>query len=158
MRSTLGKPALFDTSSRVEYGGFDTEVVLRRNVVAFMVTLIPLLLLGLVVFAILFFPSTLAKKRTAIPVTGTLTSAVLLISISNQLPALGYTVALEHIFYVFLGLCLMSMVVGLLSEVLRNRKLLGHAFRIDLFGRVVCGAAAAATVAVFWWKYGAALA
>ena len=43
-------------------------------------------------------PSTLAKERTTIPVTGILTSAVLLISISNQLPALGYTVALEYLF------------------------------------------------------------
>jgi len=116
VRSTPGKPALFDTASRVEYGGFDTEVVLRRNVGAFMVkTLVPLFLLGLVVFATLFFPSTLARERTTIPVTGILTSAVLLISISNQLPALGYMVAMEYIFYVFFGLCLMSMVVGLVS-------------------------------------------
>ncbi len=40
---------------------------------------------------------------------------MLLISISNQLPALGYMVAMEYIFYVFFGLCLMSMVVGLVS-------------------------------------------
>ena len=159
VRSTLGKPALFDTASRVEYGGFDTEVVLRRNVIAFMVkTLIPLFLLGLVVFATLFFPTTLAKERTTIPVTGILTSAVLLISISNQLPPLGYTVALEYIFYVFFGLCLMSMVVGLLSEVLRNRKLPGRAAGIDLFGRLFYVVAVAATIAVFWWKYAAALA
>jgi branched-chain amino acid transport system substrate-binding protein len=39
-------------------------------------------------------------------VTGIPTSAVLLISISNQLPSPGYTMALEYIFYVFFVLCL----------------------------------------------------
>jgi branched-chain amino acid transport system substrate-binding protein len=71
-------------------------------VVAFMVKMpVPLFLLALVVFATLFFPPSMAKERTTIPVTGILTSAVLLISISNQLPSLGYTMALEYVFYVF---------------------------------------------------------
>ena len=157
--STLGKPALFDTASRNEYAAFDTEIVLQRNTIAFMVkTLIPLFLLALVVFATLFFPQTLAKERATIPVTGILTSAVLLISISNQLPALGYTVALEYIFYVFFFLCLMSMVIGFLSEILRSRKHNRHATTIDLFGRIFYVAVVAVTIGVFWWKYGAVLA
>ena len=90
VQSTLGKPELFGTANRTEYGGFDTEIIVHRNVAAFMVkTLVPLFLLAVVVFATLFFPPTLAKERTTIPVTGILTSAVLLISITNQLPALG---------------------------------------------------------------------
>jgi branched-chain amino acid transport system substrate-binding protein len=45
--------------------------VLRRDVSAFMIkTLIPLFLLALVVFATLFFPRTMGKERTTIPVTG----------------------------------------------------------------------------------------
>jgi len=42
--------------------------------------------------------------------------------------------------------------------VLRNRKLPGLAFRIDLLGRIFYVAVVAATVAVFLWKYAAALA
>ena len=38
-------------------------------------TLVPLLLLVLIVFATLFFPLSLTKERTTIPVTGILTSA-----------------------------------------------------------------------------------
>ena len=51
----------------------------------------------------------------------------------------------------------MSMVVGLLSEILRNWKLPGHAAGIDLFGQVFYVMAVAATVGMFWWKYAAAL-
>lgn len=154
VQSTLGKPELFGTANRTEYGGFDTEIIAHRNVVAFMVkTLVPLFLLAVVVFATLFFPSTLAKERTTIPVTGILTSAVLLISISNQLPALGYTVALEYIFYVFFVLCLMAMTTGFLSEILRNKKLHSHSISVDLFGRVAYLSSVALTIAIFMWKF-----
>ncbi len=119
--STLGRPAVFDNDTRNEYGGFDLAIVVHRDVFAFMVkTLVPLFLLMLVVLATLFFPVSLTKERTTIPVTGILTSAVLLISISNQLPSLGYTIALEYMFYVFFALCLMAMCSGFLSEILRN--------------------------------------
>ena len=153
--STLGEPALFDTANRIVYAGLDTAVVLKRNVTAFMIkTLLPLILLALVVFATLFFPPTLAKERTTIPVTGILTSAVMLISISNNLPALGYTVALEYIFYVFFALCLMSMVFGFLSEILRNKKFHGHSVAVDVVGRIIYVTVVFLTVAVFWWSYG----
>src|SRR5208337_1697749 len=133
IQSTLGEPALFGTSNRTEYGGSALAVVVQRNVVAFMVkALLPLFLLMLVVFATLFFPPSMAKERLTIPVTGILTSAVLLISITNQLPPLGYTVALEYIFYMFFLLCLMAMVTGLLAEILRNKTFHHHVIKVDL--------------------------
>jgi branched-chain amino acid transport system substrate-binding protein len=79
---------------------------------------------------------------------------VLLIAISNQLPALGYTVALEYVFYVFFGLCLMSMVFGFIAEILRSKQFHGHSIAVDMIGRVTYVAVALITVAVFWWNYG----
>ena len=153
--STQGKTAFFDTDNRNEYGGFDTAIVVQRDVVAFMVkTLVPLFLLALVVFATLFFPPSLAKERTTIPVTGILTSAVLLISIGNQLPSLGYTMALEYIFYVFFALCLMAMCAGFIGEILRNRTYHGHAIAVDRIARLAYGAVVLVTIAVFVWMYG----
>ena len=153
--STQGKTAFFDTDDRNEYGGFDTAIVVQRDVVAFMVkTLVPLFLLVLVVFATLFFPVSLTKERTTIPVTGILTSAVLLISISNQLPSLGYTMALEYIFYVFFVLCLMAMCAGFIGEILRNCTYHGRAIAVDLIARIAYGAVVLVTIAVFVWMYG----
>jgi ABC-type branched-subunit amino acid transport system substrate-binding protein len=156
IQSALGQPALFGTRNRTEYGSFALAVLVKRNVVAFMVkALLPLFLLMLVVFATLFFPSTLAKERLTIPVTGILTSAVLLISTNNQLPPLGYTVALEYLFYVFFGLCLMAMVAGLLAEILRGKKINNHIIKVDIFARVAYVTVVAITVGVFVWKYAA---
>ncbi len=152
--STQGKTAFFDTDNRNEYGGFDTAVVVRRDAVTFMVkTLVPLFLLVLVIFATMFFPQTLAKERAVVPVTGILTSAVLLISITNQLPALGYSVALEYIFYVFFGLCLMAMIAGLLSELFRHKTYHGRVIAVDLFARCAYVAVVLATILVFVWMY-----
>jgi ABC-type branched-subunit amino acid transport system substrate-binding protein len=155
IRSTLGEPALFGTSNRTEYGSFTLAVVVQRNVLAFMVkALLPLFLLVLVVFATLFFPPSMAKERLTIPVTGILTSAVLLISITNQLPPLGYTVALEYVFFVFFLLCLTAMITGLLSETLRNKTFHRHVIKVDMFGRFAYVAIAAVTIGVYLWKYG----
>jgi branched-chain amino acid transport system substrate-binding protein len=152
--STQGKPAFFDNDTRNEFGGFDTVIQVHRDVFAFMVkTLVPLFLLVLVVFATLFFPASLTKERTTIPVTGILTSAVLLISINNQLPSLGYTMALEYIFYVFFGLCLMAMCSGFLSEILRNKKYHGHAIAVDLVARIAYSSVVVITIAIFVWAY-----
>jgi len=114
---------------------------------------VPLFLLVLVVFATLFFPASLTEERTTVPVTGILTSAVLLISISNQLPSLSYTMALEYIFYVFFGLCLMAMCAGFISEILRNKKYHGHAIAVDLIARIAFGMVVVITIAVFVWMY-----
>nr|WP_294555988.1 ABC transporter substrate-binding protein [uncultured Rhodopila sp.] len=152
--STLGKPAFFDNDSRNEYGGFDAAIVVQRDVLAFMAkTLAPLFLLVLVVFATLFFPAGLAAERTTIPVTGFLTSAVLLVSISNSLPSLGYTMALEYMFYVFFGLCLMAMCAGFVSEVLRNHYRAARAAAVDHAARIVYVSVVAVTTGFFVWRF-----
>ena len=153
--STLGNPTLFATANRTEYGGFTLAIVVERKAVAFMGKgLLPLFLLTLVVAATLYFPASLAKERATIPVTGILTSAVLLISATNQLPPLGYTVALEYIFYAYFLLCLAAMITGLAAETARNR---GHGHlvkRIDLSGRAAYILVIASTVCAFYWQYG----
>ena len=155
--STLGKPALFSTRNRTEYGGFDTEIVLKRDVAAFVVkTLIPLFLLGLVVFAGLFFPPALMTVRVTLPVTAILTGTVLLISAASQLPVLGYTVALEYVFFAFFALCLVTMLTSVASEILRNRQALALSVRIEQLGRVLYPLTIFVTFAVLWWCYGVA--
>ena len=152
--STIGKPELFDTANRIEYGAYATDIIVSRYALAFMVkTMIPLFLLTVVVFVTMFFPHTLGKERTTIPVTAILTSAVLLVSIGNQLPPLGYTVTLEYVFYVFFALCLMAMFAGFLTETLRNRQLKRHVAVIDMIARTTYLATVLATAAVLWWTY-----
>jgi hypothetical protein len=55
-----------------------------------------------------------------VPITGALSGAVLLTSISNQLGSVGYTILVEYIFYVFFALTLLCIVSVLITERLRS--------------------------------------
>ena len=105
-------------------------------------------------FATLFFPETLMRERITLPVTAILTSAVLLLSVNNQLGDIGYTVAIEIVFYVFFGLCLMAMVSGFGHEQLRQRVMGRLAAILDRSAQVVYVVIVIGVVALFFWDYG----
>jgi ABC-type branched-subunit amino acid transport system substrate-binding protein len=152
--STLGKAALFDSGLKTEFAGFDTVIVLRRSSAIFILkNLLPLFLLALVVFATLFFPETLFRERVTIPVTAILTSAVLLLAVDNQLGDVGYTVAVEKIFYVFFALCLMTMLAGFGHERLRHAGRKRLCAVVDRIAQVLYVGTALAATASFWWRY-----
>jgi hypothetical protein len=152
--STLGKAALFDSGLKTEFAGFDTVIVLNRNSAIYILkNLLPLFLLALVVFATLFFPETLYRERVTIPVTAILTSAVLLLAIDNQLGDVGYTVAVEKIFYVFFALCLMTMLAGFGHERLRHAGRKDLCAVVDRIAKILYVGTALAATALFWWRY-----
>ena len=152
--STLGKAALFDSGLRTEFAGFDTVIVLQRSGAIYILkNLLPLFLLALVVFATLFFPETLYRERVTIPVTAILTSAVLLLAIDNQLGDVGYTVAVEQIFYVFFALCLLVMLAGFGHERLRHAGRTRLCVVVDRIAQVLYAGTALAATALFWWRY-----
>ena len=154
--STLGKAALFDSGLKTEFAGFDTVIVLHRSSAIYMLkNLLPLFLLALVVFATLFFPETLFRERVTIPVTAILTSAVLLLAVDNQLGDVGYTVAVEKIFYVFFALCLMVMLAGFGHERLRHAGSKRMCAVVDRTAQVLYVGTALATIVLFWWHYAA---
>src|SRR6516165_9568050 len=152
--STLGKAVLFDSGLKTEFAGFDTVIMLRRSSAIFMLkNLLPLLLLALVVFATLFFPETLYRERVTIPVTAILTSAVLLLAVDNQLGDVGYTIAVEKIFYVFFALCLMVMLAGFGHERLRHAGRKDMCAVVDRIAQVLYVGTALSAIALFWWRY-----
>jgi hypothetical protein len=152
--STLGKAALFDSGLKTEFAAFDTVIVLHRNGAIYILkNMLPLFLLALVVFATLFFPESLFRERVTIPVTAILTSAVLLLAIDNQLGDVGYTVAVEQIFYVFFALCLLVMLAGFSHERLRHAGRPRLCAVVDRFAKVLYVGTALAATALFWWRY-----
>ncbi|WFU39022.1 hypothetical protein QA640_32190 [Bradyrhizobium sp. CB82] len=106
-----------------------------------------------VVFATLFFLETFFPERLTIPITAMLTSAVLPLTIDNQLGDVGYTVAVEKLFYVFLAPCLMTMLAGFGHERLRHagrKRLCGGP---DRTAQILYVGTALAATALFWWRY-----
>jgi branched-chain amino acid transport system substrate-binding protein len=64
----------------------------------------------------LFFPVAMGTTKIAVALSGALSAAVLLSSINSQLGAVGYTVAVEYVFYIFFGLSLLGVLSALMVE------------------------------------------
>ncbi len=96
--------AEYETEGLVQYSEFRTGLSLERDVRSFLIkNLLPLLLLTIVTYSALWFPADQAGNRIKLLLTGLLTSSVMLSSLSGQLPDIGYTVAIEWGFYVYMG-------------------------------------------------------
>jgi len=116
-RSTLGNPLLFDTQVRTDYSGLEMTITIQRKVIPYLIShLLALVLLFLLVYASLFISIKHLGDRLILTVTALLTSAVLLLSVNSELPAIGYVVTLSYIYYIFFAICLLCMVVALLME------------------------------------------
>ncbi|NJM11401.1 MAG: hypothetical protein HC889_05535 [Synechococcaceae cyanobacterium SM1_2_3] len=97
--SALGDPRRTGVESYRELSGFLVTVEVARRAVATLVkSLLPLLLMTLIMYASLYFPSALLKEKVSVAITGALSGAVLLSSINSQLGGIGYTIAVEYVF------------------------------------------------------------
>ncbi|MCJ1961417.1 ABC transporter substrate-binding protein [Novosphingobium mangrovi (ex Hu et al. 2023)] len=153
--STLGNPLRFQDNAAITYAGFNAAILLERDYAIYILkTLTPLLLLVLVVFATLILPTNLFRERINIPITAILTSAVLLLSLNSQLPAVGYTVAIEYIFYAFFAVCLGAMLVGISHDALMIKDRPEDAARLAKAGSILYIATVVAIIAFIAWRYG----
>jgi branched-chain amino acid transport system substrate-binding protein len=111
--STQGNPNLFESkNTQIDYPGFSLRITLKRKSLTFLTkNLLPLLILTLIAYCALFFPYNMFVPRTIPPASALLSGIVLLSSTNNQLPEVGYTVAIEYFFYTFFGLCLIPIIV-----------------------------------------------
>jgi branched-chain amino acid transport system substrate-binding protein len=115
--SALGDLRLVGVESYRELSGFIATVNLqRRSMAALTKSLLPLLLMTAIIYSSLNFPKTLTKEKVTVAVTGALSGAVLLSAINNQLGSVGYTVAVEYVFYIFFCLSLLCIVSVVIAE------------------------------------------
>ncbi|MGW0916816.1 ABC transporter substrate-binding protein [Streptomyces sp. NPDC002784] len=114
----LGDPDLSQGEHGVHYAQYVADVTVARDVAPFLVkNLLPLLLSAAVTYATLFFPRDprYTSTRVSLEVTAMLSAAVLLTNVTNSLPDIGYTVALEWAYYAFMflvGTCVFISLAG----------------------------------------------
>ncbi len=89
-------------------------------------------------------------------ITAALSGAVLLASVNSQLGTVGYTMAVEYVFYIFFALCLFCILSVLLAERFRAAHHAQRAPRTDiaasdLFSLTVAATAVAAGAAAARW-------
>jgi len=136
--SALGDPRRFGAESYRELSGFLVVVELERRAMATLTkALLPLLLMTLILYGSLHFPSVLVKEKVTVAVTAALSGAVLLTAINNQLGSIGYTVAVEYAFYVFFGLSLLCIISCLGVERLHSGGRRGTATVTERWTRII---------------------
>ena len=145
--SALGDPRRTGVESYRELSGFLVTVEVARRAVATLVkSLLPLLLMALIMYASLYFPSALLKEKVSVAITGALSGAVLLSAINSQLGGIGYTIAVEYVFYVFFALSLLCIISVLSAERLRVASRSEAAVRTVHWTRMVFALAVVGTV------------
>lgn len=146
-QSAVGDPTLVGIERVRELSGYHVEVKVERRMFATLAkSLLPLGILTLIMFASLYFSDDGAKIGVAI--TSSLSGMVLLSSVNSQLGGVGYTIAVEYVFYAFLGLCLLCIVSVLAAERLRGAEQHDAARLMQQGTRVLFVSAVLATVAV----------
>ncbi len=90
-------------------------MTVQRKTLAYLIShLLPLALLFLLVYASLHLPlNHHLGDRLTLTVTALLAGTVLLLSINNELPEIGYAISLDYIYYIFFALCLECIVVSM---------------------------------------------
>jgi branched-chain amino acid transport system substrate-binding protein len=146
-QSAVGDPTLVGIERVRELSGYHVEVTVERRMFATLAkSLLPLGILTLIMFASLYFSDEGAK--IAVAITSSLSGMVLLSSVNSQLGGVGYTIAVEYVFYMFLSLCLLCIVAVLASERLRGAELHRAAALMKQGTRVLFVSAVLATAAV----------
>jgi branched-chain amino acid transport system substrate-binding protein len=139
--STLGNPRLFHATADtdINYSRFNVVTEIERNAKNYVLNnLIPLFIVILLGYAMLFVspqgPPFVARMNLG--VTALLTAIVLSMKAANQLPNIGYLVAIDYIYFNAYALILSGIVisVAVLMANQRSKDLLAK--RLEMIGRV----------------------
>ena len=134
---------------------YDVELFYQRDVRSFLIkNLLPLALLMLVTYISLFFSPENAGTRIGFSITAILTTSVLLQSISGNLPDVGYTVAIEWGYYLYIGLSALLVLVNITIERWYRARRFAAVEQLDRMARIVYPVVILAMVAVYAVKFG----
>jgi branched-chain amino acid transport system substrate-binding protein len=143
-----------NANAYVQFSKFVTEITMQRDVRGFLLkNLLPLGLLALVTYLSLFLAPDQAGARVGFAVTSILTASVLLESVTGPLDV-GYTVAIEGIFYVYVALSAALVFINITIERLYKGKRFKAVTRLDTAARVVYPLVCLVTIAFYVTRFG----
>jgi hypothetical protein len=117
---------------------YNVQIAFQRDVRSFLIkNLLPLALLALVTYISLFFSPESAGTRIGFSITSILTTSVLLQSISSNLPEVGYTVAIEWGFYIYIGLSALLVLVNITIDRWYKARRYAAVAQLDRLARIV---------------------
>jgi len=146
--STFGNPQNFGRSVATNYSLINVNVDIQRDSLQYIVKSLLPLLITLILAYITFFLPLGHSERLAVGSTALLTTAFFHLTLADALPEIGYTVAMEYLFY---ASYLMSALIVLLETLSTRYEKMGedakkkadklgfHKKReqLDLLGRII---------------------
>jgi ABC-type branched-subunit amino acid transport system substrate-binding protein len=134
---------------------YQVQMSYLRDVGSFLIkNLLPLALLALVTYISLFFSPENASTRIGFSITAILTTAVLLQSISSNLPDIGYTVAIEWGYYAYIGLSAVLVLINITIDRWYKAKRFAAVRQLDRIARVVYPVVLLVVVAAYAIRFG----
>lgn len=112
--STFGDPLFFNLGNEVSYSRFNAQIHIKRNVLSFAIkNFLPLFIIMLLMYLVTF-----TDFATSISVyVGALLAIIFEhIRVSSELPGIGYTIALDYIFYALYILIVAQIIVIIFIE------------------------------------------
>ena len=97
--STLGSPQNFGRNTSTDFSLININIEVQRNSLQFIIKSLLPLLFTLILAYITFFLPLGHSERLGVGSTALLTTAFFHISLADSLPQIGYTVAMEYLFY-----------------------------------------------------------
>ncbi len=144
----------YDTDGLVQYSEFQVIVDIGRDVRSFLVkNLLPLALLALVTYIAIWFPPEQAGARVSFAITALLSSSVMLINVSNQLPEIGYTVAIEWGYYAYLWMSAILILLTIAVDRSYKAKRFARVRKLDAFIRTAYPLSILVVVGTYWWQF-----
>jgi hypothetical protein len=144
----------YDIEGLVQYSEFHIVIDAGRDVNSFLgKNLLPLVLLTLVTYIAIWFPAEQAGARVGFAITALLSSSVMLGAISSQLPDIGYTVAIEWGYYVYIGLSALLVLATIAVDRSYKAKRMARVRTLDTIIRVGYPIAIFAVVGIYWMKF-----
>ncbi len=143
-----------NANAYVQFSKFVTEITMQRDVRGFLLNnLLPLGLLALVTYLSLFFAPDQAGTRVGFAVTSILTASVLLESVTGPLDV-GYTVAIEGTYFVYIALSAALVFINITIERLYKGRRFKAVTRLDTAARVVYPLVCLVTIAFYVARFG----
>jgi branched-chain amino acid transport system substrate-binding protein len=162
--STLGSPQNFDRSVATNFSLINLEVDLERDSLQYIVkSLLPLLITLLLAYITFFLPLGHSERLT-VGSTALLTTAFFHLTLADALPEIGYTVAMEYLFYASYVMSALIVLLETLSSRLEKgmeeakkksdkSALQNQRHKLDMFGRIAYPTILIATLVVGFFVY-----
>lgn len=136
VRSTTPDPETGAPGYR-QVSTYQVQIDYARDVRAFLIkNMLPLALLALVTYFSIYFAPANATTRISLAITSVLTASVMLQSVWNSLPNVGYTVAIEWLYYVYIGLSAALVLISITVDRWYKAKRLVAARQLDLIAQI----------------------